>query len=107
MVRTGSLDRCKRVLYLNERLSCNRFLLVIRHQNDTSFHDLYSDMLSGIKPRRVQLLARKDDFQRRLVENIWAISHNQRTLGSGLVGVWIECESVIINSLIVGMVDAL
>ncbi len=68
MVRTGSLDRCKRVLYLNERLFCNRFLLVIRHQNDTSFHDLYSDMLSGIKPRRAQLLARKDDFQRRFVE---------------------------------------
>ncbi len=51
-----NLDRCKRVLYLNKL--CFRpfiivpqtlLLLVIRHQNDASFHDLYCDLLSGIK----------------------------------------------------------
>lgn len=52
-----NLDRCKRVLYLN-KLRLRPFiiilqpllLLVIRHQNDASFHDLYRDLLSGIKP---------------------------------------------------------
>ncbi len=78
-----NLDRCKRFLYLNKL--CFRpfiiilqplLLLVIRHQNDASFHDLYRDLLSGIKPRRAQPLAGKDDFRRRFVVNIRAVSHN-------------------------------
>ena len=78
-----NLDRCKRVLYLNKL--CFRpfiiilqtlLLLVIRHQNDASFHDLYCDLLSSIKPRRAEPLAGKDDFRRAFVENIRAVSHN-------------------------------
>lgn len=54
-----NLDRCKRILYLNE-LCLRTFiivlqpllLLVIRHQNDASFHGFYRDLLSGIKTRR-------------------------------------------------------
>ena len=78
-----NLDRCKRVLYLNKL--CFRpfiiilqtlLLLVIRHQNDATFHNLYRNLLSGIKTRRAQPLAGKD----------------------------VECESAIINSLIVGEV---
>lgn len=81
--RTRSLNRRKRVLYLIEL--CLRplkivlqtlLLLVIRHQNDASFHDLYRDLLSGIKTRRAQPLAGKDDFRRGFVENIRAVSHN-------------------------------
>ena len=78
-----NLDRCKRVLYLNKL--CFRpfiiilqplLLLVIRHQNDAPFHHLYRDLLPGIKTRRAQLLAGKDDFRRGFVENIRAVSHN-------------------------------
>lgn len=78
-----NLDRHKRVLYLNE--FCLRpfiiilqplFLLVIRHQNDAPFHHLYRDLLSGIKTRRTQSLAGKDDFRCGFVENIRAVSHN-------------------------------
>lgn len=78
-----SLDRRKRVLYLNQL--CLRpfiivlqplLLLVIRHQNDAPFHDLYRDLLSGIKTRRAQPLAGKDDFRRGFVENIRTVSHN-------------------------------
>ena len=77
------MNRRKRVLYLIEL--CLRplkivlqtlLLLVIRHQNDASFHDLYRDLLSGIKTRRAQPLAGKDDFRRGFVENIRALSHN-------------------------------
>ena len=80
---TRSLDRGKRVLYLNEL--CLRpfiiilqplLLLVIRHQNDTPFHDLYRDLLSGIKTRRAQPLAGQNDIGRGFVENIRAVSHN-------------------------------
>lgn len=62
--RAWSLNRRKRVLYLNEL--CLRpfiivlqplLLLVIRHQNDASFHDLYRDLLSGIKTCSAQPLA--------------------------------------------------
>ncbi len=78
-----NLDRCKRVLYLNKL--CFRpfiiilqplLLLVIRHLNDAPFHDLYRDLLSGIKARCAQPLAGKNDFRRGFVENIRAVSHN-------------------------------
>ena len=80
---TRSLDRGKRVLYLN-KLRLRSFiiilqpllLLVIRHQNDASFHDFYRDLPSGIKTRRAQPLAGKNDFRRGFVENIRALSHN-------------------------------
>ncbi|SAD51121.1 Uncharacterised protein [Enterobacter cloacae] len=81
--RTWSLNRRKRVLYLNEL--CLRpfiivlqplLLLVIRHQNDAPFDDLYRDLLSGIKTHCAQPLAGKDDFRRGFVENVRAVSQN-------------------------------
>ena len=80
---TRSLDRCKRVLYLNE-LCLRPFVIVqqpllilaIRHQNDAPFHHLYRHLMSGIKPRRAQPLAGKNNIRRGFVENIRAVSHN-------------------------------
>jgi hypothetical protein len=51
-------------------------LLAIRHQNDATFHHLDRDLLSGIKARGTQPLARKNDIGRGFVENIRAVSHN-------------------------------
>lgn len=108
-----SLDRRKRVLYLNQL--CLRpfiivlqplLLLVIRHQNDAPFHDLYRNLLSGNKSCRAQPLAGKGIFG---VDLSKTFGRNP-TISERSVPDWslsgAECKSAIINSLIVGEVSS-
>lgn len=106
-----NLDRRKRVLYLNEL--CLRpfiivlqtlLLLVIRHQNEAPFHDLYRDLLSGIKTCCAQPLAGRMIFGVDLSKTFgWYPTINERSVPDWSVS-GVECESAIINSLIVGEV---
>lgn len=84
ILRGAFLDAKKRILYLN-KLRLRPFIIVLqpllllvkRHQNGALFYDLYRDLLSGIKPRRAQPLAGKDDiYSAWICRKHSTVSHN-------------------------------
>ena len=106
-----SLDRCKRVLYLNKL--CFRpfiiilqplLLLVIRHQNDASFMTFIVTCCPVSKPAARSHLPERMIFGVDLSKTLGRYpTINERSVPDWSVS-GVECESAIINSLIVGEV---